>query len=145
MGTLTLPSHGAVYLDTSAVIYSVEHNEPYFTLLAPAWQQAEAEQFVLVCSELVISETLVRPIRDGNMGLAADFRAVFDAPEVDLIPATRQLWEETARLRADTGLKTPDALHAATSLRAGCALFVTNDSDFRRVQGLPVVVFDDLL
>ena len=145
MGPLTLPSHGAIYLDTSAIIYSVERNEPYFTLLAPAWQQAEGGQFVVVCSELVIAETLVRPIRDSNADLAAAFSAVFAAPEVVLVPATRQLWEDTARLRAEIGLKTPDALHAATALQAGCALFVTNDTDFHRVQGLPVVVLDDLL
>ena len=29
---MTLPSLGAVYLDTSAVIYSVERNKPYFFL-----------------------------------------------------------------------------------------------------------------
>ena len=145
MGPLTLPSHGAIYLDTSAIIYSVERNEPYFTLLAPAWRQAEAGQLVVVCSELVIAETLVRPIREGYSDLVAAFLAVFAAPEVDLIPTTRQMWEDTARLRAETGLKTPDALHAATALRAGCALFVTNDTDFRRVQGLPVVVLNDFL
>ena len=145
MGPMTLPLHGAVYLDTSAIIYSVERNEPYFTLLAPAWQQSEAGQFAVVCSELVVAETLVRPIREGHADLEAAFRAVFAAPEVDLIPATRELWDDTAHLRAETGLKTPDALHAATALRAGCALFITNDTDFRRVQGLPVVVLDDLL
>lgn len=53
--------------------------------------------------------------------------------------------EETARLRAATGLKTPDALHAATALQAECALFVTNDTEFRRVDGLPVAILDDLL
>ena len=145
MGPIGLPSHGAVYLDTSAIIYSVERNEPYFTLLAPAWHQAEAGQLVVVCGELVIAETLVRPIREGNVDLAAAFQAVFAAPEVDLVPTTRRLWEDTARLRAETGLKTPDALHAATALWAGCALFITNDTDFRRVEGLPVVVLDDLL
>ena len=145
MGPLTLPSHGAIYLDTSAIIYSVERNEPYFTLLAPAWQQAEAGQFIVVCSELVMAETLVRPIREGDADLEAAFWAVFAAPEVSLIPATRQLWEDTARLRAESGLKTPDALHAATALRAGCALFITNDTDFRRVHELPIVVLDDLL
>ena len=145
MGPMTLPLHGVIYLDTSAIIYSVEHNEPYFTLLAPAWQQAEAGQFAVVCSELVIAETLVRPIRESNSELETAYRAVFAAPEVDLVPATRELWDATARLRAETGLKTPDALHAATALRAGCALFITNDTDFHRVQGLPVVVLDDLL
>ena len=145
MGTLTLPTRGAIYLDASAVIYSVERNEPYLTLLAPAWRQAEAGQFIVVCSELVIAETLVRPIREGNAVLATAFRSVFAAPEVDIVPVTRQLWEDTARLRAETGLKTPDALHAATALSAGCAIFITNDTDFRRVEGLPVTILDDLL
>ena len=145
MGQIELPSHGSIYLDTSAMIYSVERNEPYLTLLAPAWRQAEAGQLVLVCSELVIAETLTLPIREGKTDLEAAFQAVFAAPEVQLIPATRRLWEDVARLRAETGLKTPDSLHAATALSAGCALFVTNDTDFRRVDGLPLVVLDDLL
>ena len=145
MGQIRLPSHGAVYLDTSAIIYSVERNEPYFTLLAPVWRQAESGQFVVVCSELAVSETLVRPIRENNAYLEAAFRAVFAAPEVQLVSVTRQLWEDTARLRAETGLKIPDALHAATALQAGCAQFVTNDTDFRRVPGLPIVILDDLL
>ena len=145
MGRIRLPPGGAIYLDTSAIIYSVERNEPYFALLAPVWRQAEAGQFVVVCSELAIAETLVRPIRESNEDLEAAFRAVFAAPEVQLVPAARRLWEDTARLRAETGLKTPDALHAATALRAGCALFITNDTDFRRVGELPTVVLDDLL
>ena len=145
MGTLTLPSSGSIYLDTSAVIYSVERNEPYLTLLAPAWQQAEAGQLVVVCSELVIAETLVRPIRERDLDLEVAFRNVFAAPEVQVVPTTRRLWEETARLRAATGLKTPDALHAVTALQAEVALFITNDADFRRIDGLPIIVLDDLL
>ena len=145
MGALRLPSHGAIYMDSSALIYSVERNEPYLTLLAPVWQQAEVGQFVVVCSELAVAETLVRPIREGNADLEAAFRAVFAAPEVQLVPVARYLWEDAARLRAETGLKIPDALHAATALRAGCALFITNDTDFRRVRELPTVVLDDLL
>ena len=69
MGPLRLPSHGAIYLDTSAIIYSVERNEPYLTLLAPVWRQAEAGQFVVVCSELAVAEALVRPIR-GEMRIS---------------------------------------------------------------------------
>ena len=145
MGTLTLPSSGSIYLDTSAIIYSVERIDPYLTLLAPAWQQAESGQVVLVCSELAIAETLVRPIRERDLDLEAAFRNVFAAPEVQVVPTTRRLWEEAARLRAATGLKTPDALHAVTALQAECALFITNDPDFRRVDELPVTILDDLL
>ena len=145
MGTLTLPSSGHIYLDSSAIIYSVERIEPHFSLLAPAWQQAEAGHFTVVCSELVIAETLVRPIREHDLSLAAAFRSLFASREMQLIPATRQLWDAAAHLRAYTGLKTPDALHAVTAQQVGCALFVTNDSDFRRVERLPLAILDDLL
>ena len=64
---------------------------------------------------------------------------------MNLIPATLATWEDAALIRAETGLATPDALHAATALGAGCAAFITNDTDFRRVDDLPVVVLDDLV
>jgi predicted nucleic acid-binding protein len=145
MGTLTLPSTGPIYLDASGFIYSVERIEPYHTLLAPLWRQAQTGQFVIVSNELVVLETLVKPLREGDTVLEQLFRALFHAREVQLIPATLSLWEHAARLRADTGLKTPDALHAATALDTASTLCITNDRDFYRVEGLPVVVLDDLL
>ncbi len=144
MGSLILPDEGPTYLDSNAIIYSVERNEPYCTLLDPLWQQVEAGRCIVVCSELVVTEALVKPIRDRNVGIEMLFRSLFNTGDIDLIPATRQVWEDVARVRAETGLKTPDALHAATALGARCTLFVTNDRDFRRVSGLPVAVLDDI-
>lgn len=145
MGTLTLPNTGPIYLDASRFIYSVERIEPYHTLLAPLWRQAQTGQFVIVSNELVVLETLVKPLREGDTVLEQLFRALLHAREVQLIPATLSLWEHAARLRANTGLKTPDALHAATALNAASTLCITNDRAFRRVEGLPVVVLADLL
>ncbi len=84
-------------------------------------------------------------MREGDRALETACRDVFAAPEMQIVPATRELWEDAARLRAETGLKLADALHAATALRASCELFVTNDADFRRIEGLSTVVLDDLL
>ena len=142
---LTLPTHGPVYLDANGFIYSVERVEPYSTLLEPMWRQARAGEFDVASSDITILETLVKPLREGDEVVEMLLRSMFDAHEVSLIPATRELWEDAARIRADTGLKTPDALHAATALNTGCAVFVTNDTDFRRVEGLPIVVLDDLI
>ena len=145
MGSLILPTGGSVYIDANAIIYSVERIEPYRELLAPMWQEAGAGRFALASSELVVLETLIKPLREGNARLEMLFRSIFAAAEMDLIPATLAIWEDAARIRAATGLKTSDALHAATALQAECTLFVTNDGDFRRVQGLPVAVLDDLV
>ena len=145
MGPLTLPTGGSVYVDANAIIYSVERVEPYRSLLTPMWEEARAGRFSLASSELIVLETLIKPLREGNARLEMLFRSILDAAEMSLVPATLAIWEDAARIRAETGLATPDALHAATALRAACALFVTNDTDFRRVQGLPIVVLDDLL
>ena len=145
MGSLILPPDGPIYLDASGFIYSVERIEPYRTLLEPLWRQAQAGQFVIVCNDLVVLETLVKPLRDADTAVERLFRELFDADEVMLVPTTRQLWEEAARLRASTGLKTPDALHAVAAQHAQCTLFITNDGAFRRLPSLPVVVLNDLL
>ena len=145
MGPLTLPAGGSVYVDANAIIYSVERIEPYRGLLAPMWQEARAGRFTLASSELVVLETLIKPLREGNARLEMLFRSIFVAAEMELIPATLAIWEDAARIRATTGLKTPDALHAASALQAECALFLTNDSDYRRVQGLPITGLDDLV
>ena len=145
MGSLTLPLSGPVYLDTNGFIYSVERIEPYRTLLEPMWLQAQAGQFEIVSSELVILETLVKPLREADTLLEHLFRSLLYSREVRLIPATAAIWEHAARLRASTGLKTPDALHAATSLAAGSTLLISNDEAFRRVADLPLALLDEIV
>lgn len=139
MGALILPPSGSVSMDANSAIYAVEKIEPYHSFLAPLWPTAQAGQLSLVTSELTWLETLVKPLREGNTALELLFRAFLTAREVELIPTTLSLWEQAARLRA-LGLKTPDALHAATGLAVGCVLFLTNDAAFLRVPGLPVTV-----
>jgi predicted nucleic acid-binding protein len=145
MGSLTLPTQGPIYVDANGFIYSAERIEPYRTLLEPMWQQARAGQFTIVSSELVLLETLVKPFRESDTLLEDLFRRLLYSREVQLLPATAALWEHAARLRATTGLKTPDALHSATALQASITLFITNDEGFRRVPNLPVVILDDLI
>ena len=145
MGPLNLPLAGLVYIDASGLIYSVERVEPYRTLLEPMWQEAQDGNLTIVSSPVLVIEALVKPLREGNAEIEMQYRELFSSNAVRLLDASYQVFEDAARLRASTRLKTPDALHAATALRAGCALFITNDTDFRRVEGLPVVVLDDLL
>ena len=84
MGRLTLPSTGPVYLDASGFIYSVERIEPYRTLLEPMWLQAQTGQFRILSSELVVLETLVKPLREGDTVVELLFRSLFEASEVRL-------------------------------------------------------------
>ncbi len=146
MGSLNLPASGQVYVETPTLIYSVERHPLYGPLLDPFWQAALAGQIRPVSSELIITEVLVVPLRRGDVGLQAAYEAALFQADLHLLPITKDVLREAARLRAAIpGLRTPDALHAATALLAGCALFLSNDAGFRRVPGLPLALLDDVL
>jgi predicted nucleic acid-binding protein len=128
VGTLTLPASGLVYLDAQVVIYSVETHADYWPLLQPLWQAAQARALQLVSSELTLMETLVGPLRSGDTRLSTAYEQLFPSPEMQPLSITTAVLREAARLRAAVPpLRTPDAIHAATALLAGCVLFVTND------------------
>jgi predicted nucleic acid-binding protein len=146
VGALTLPASGFVYLDTNAVIYSIERIEPFYTVLLPVWQDVAAHSISVITSELTLLEVLVKPLRTGNQRLEVGFRRLLEHTQgVRLVPLSRSMIERAAQLRATTNLKTPDAIHAATALEYHCALFLTNDPAFRQVPGLPVILLSDLL
>lgn len=146
MGTLTLPTSGSVYVDANALIYRVENVQPYLAAMQPLWNALDAGTQAVVTSELSLLEVLVKPIQQGNVLLQQLFEGtLYGTPGLTCLPITRQILESAAQLRATAGLKTPDAIHAATALLAGCTLFVTNDPAFRRVSSLNVAILSDII
>ena len=56
-----------------------------------------------------------------------------------------EIADQAAKLRAESNLKTPDAIQAATALASQATGLISNDPAFRRVKELEVLTFDDLL
>ncbi len=144
MGQLTIPPDATVYVDTAPVIYSVEINLDYWTLLQPLWAKSQANEVNIVSSELLLLETLVSPLKNSNTSLIEIYEDLF-RDDIHLVAISQDILRSAANLRAITHLKTPDAIHAATVLSLGCTLFLTNDGGLRTVPGLSVVVLKDVL
>jgi predicted nucleic acid-binding protein len=66
-------------------------------------------------------------------------------PNLAWVDADFGIANRAAELRARYGLKTPDALHAATAIDAGVTGFVTNDAEYGRVQEFQTLQFEKLL
>lgn len=66
-------------------------------------------------------------------------------PNLDWIAPSLDIADTAARIRALNRLTTPDALQAATAIRASAAGLITNDAAFERVEGFETLVLDELL
>jgi predicted nucleic acid-binding protein len=91
-------------------------------------------------SELVRMESRLQALRDEREGLLAIYDRYFDRCE--MIPFDRTLFDLASRLRVDHRVKTPDALHLAAALTAGCDQFWTNDSQLAKAAGTQLEVWD---
>lgn len=113
-----------IYLDSAPVIYLVEGVAPF----APALIARLAEPgTVQLCSELARLECRVKPVRDGEAALLAAFDRYFAKVIYTIVPITRPVIDRATDLRARYNFKTPDALHLAAAIGAGCDVFLTND------------------
>ncbi len=124
-----------IYLDSCMVIGLIEGN----TEQRKALKNYLAFQTVF-SSELVRLEARLLAIRQNNAAHLKIYDAFFAACEfVDL---NRAVFDLAATLRATSHLKTPDALHLAAAIHAGCEQFCTNDKQLVKVAEQQIKVID---
>jgi len=123
-----------VALDTVALIYFLEHHPLHFDTARRILLRIEEGTIGGVVSALVFAELLVPAYRAGDRQRAGSaLRLLASFPNLKAFDVTTEIAAEAARLRARYGLRTPDAIHAATALLAGADTIVSNDRDLRKV------------
>ena len=144
MGELNLPIGSSVYIDTPILIYTLENHPDFYPLLQPLWAKFGNSEISISTSELIITEALVSPLRGGDARSIANYEQLIFHAGINLIPIDRNILLAATNLRAKYRIKTPDAIHAATSLSRGCNRFITNDKGFRNIAGLPVLILSEI-
>ncbi|MGH7456023.1 MAG: type II toxin-antitoxin system VapC family toxin [bacterium] len=66
-------------------------------------------------------------------------------PNLLLSQLDEEIAVKAATIRADYKLKTPDAIQIAAAIVGGARLFLANDTIFRRVKEIEVVMLDDFV
>ncbi len=131
------------FFDASALIYLIEGAEPFATKVRKELAAAAKTYPDLgaAVSRLSWLECRVGPMKDNDNPTLALFDTFFARPDLVWVDMVKDVVELAAAIRVQTGLKTPDALQAASCLQLGGEhLFLTGDSAFRRVAGLNVKV-----
>ena len=147
MGALAsaLAGHRLIALDTSVWIYHFEGSLAYGHAADSVLEAVTQALIGAVASELVLLELLVGPLKKGLQDVADEIElALLHFPHLRLAPVTRGVLIRAAEIRARYGLRTPDAIMLATAVESGATLAVTNDSAWRKVNEIEVLLLRDL-
>jgi predicted nucleic acid-binding protein len=116
-----------IYLDSNVFIYAFEDYPAYHEDCANILDGIDAGLIEAVASELVFLEILYRPLQS-DIALAERYVETMESViGLFLMPVTRSVILRAAVMRVEARLNSPDAIHLATAIEAGCNAFVTND------------------
>ncbi len=145
MGGLTQLMGKTVALDSPAIIYYVEESSTFLPLIRPFFEAVRRGEISVVTSAITMTEVLVHPFKHGNTDLAAEFRRLFlGTRHFQTVSVTPEIAEIAARLRADHGIRTPDALHAATAIQCDAEYLLTNDDHLKSISKPKVMMIPEL-
>ena len=127
------------FFDASALIYLIESKAPFASKVRQelAATASSYPDLGAAVSRLTWLECRVGPMKTNDSKTLGAFDAFFARPDLVWVELTKDVVELAAAVRVKHGLRTPDALQAASCMQLGADhLFLSADGAFRRVSGL---------
>lgn len=134
-----------IFLDANVIIYQVEGSANFHDRVLETVEELlrKHPRAGFAVSRLSVLECLVKPVREGSAAVIERYRAFFAASGLQVVDISSQVIETALLLRAHQGLRTPDAIQAASALSLnGPVVFLTGDKAFGKVAGLSVRVIE---
>ena len=123
-----------IFWDACAIIYFVEGASPWAERLFDTLEALRQPNQQHAISQLSILECRIKPRRERDDKTLARYDHFFSRTDLIIAPISSDVLARATDLRAFTGLKTPDAIQAATALALSQnPVFITNDASFARV------------
>jgi predicted nucleic acid-binding protein len=133
-----------IFLDTAPVIYFVEKNPSFTSKVQPIFDRLDNGTLTAVVSPITLAECLVLPYQGSKPNVVRIFTDLLvNGQNILFFPIDDLIADKAAGLRARYGLALTDAFQIATSIRAGCDAFLTNDIKLSRVQEIPILTISE--
>ena len=115
-----------VFWDTNLFIYLIEENDLYIESLNNMLIFLEDNNYEIITSTLTLGEILTKPYKDNRLDLVEKYKTFFS--NMELIELNSEIATLFSKIRADYGIKTPDAIQLASAIYSKCDFFATNDN-----------------
>ena len=126
---------GPLVIDTSVILSYLYGADTFSAAAAVVLDDLVGPDAPAVVSAVTVTEILVRPFRTGPPAVATAELFLRHAADVTIRVIDYDIAREAARVRALTGLKTPDALIVATAIVEGIGTIVSTDERWRGALG----------
>lgn len=146
MGIMEDLGKGPVFFDTCVFIYFIEESRPYIDIVAQIFEAISEGRISAATSGITLFETLVVPLRTNDVLLASRYKEFLCESEgLTILNLDDEVLYKGALLKAQLGVKTPDALQIAAAQVANCTTFITNDRRLPKIPGLQILQLSDYL
>jgi predicted nucleic acid-binding protein len=142
-----IKNHKRIMIDTAPIVYFIEEHGEFGEIADEIFKMINDDSsYHSFSSVITITEVLTQPLRKSRRDLYEKYKKFllnssnFFVYSIDPIVA-----EKAAELRAQFGIKTPDALQLAVGIENNGSLFITNDNVLKKVNGIEVLVLKDYL
>jgi predicted nucleic acid-binding protein len=125
-----------LYLDTNIFIYATINTQDLGEKARSLLQKIQQGEEKAETSALTFDEVFWA-VKKHNLELAFEAcQALLNFPNLEIIPADRELAFSALQLIREYHLAPRDAMHAATAIAEKADCVVSTDADFDRVKGL---------
>ena len=132
----------SVYLDTNIVFRLMEYRDEDVRAFL---RKVHSRSGSVVSRELTLAETLVIPFKDGDGEPVRQYETFLTTGNgVSVVAISRSVMRRSAELRARFNNRTPDAIHVACALEAGCRYFTTADRRLQAPDDIEILDVADL-
>jgi uncharacterized protein len=127
-----------IYLDSNIVIYLIEQSPPFGARATACIAALTAAGDAIVVSDLTRMECRSNPVAAADQVTLDLYDVFFGQAVARLMPLSRAVVDRATEIRGRYRFKTPDSLHLAAAVEAGCQNFLTNDLRLSRFTDLVV-------
>lgn len=123
-----LSEHKLVFLDTMVFVYLLERNPAYAALAGTVLESVETGELEALTSVLTLAEVLTGPAQAQDAEALRDYTLYLTHfPHLKIMSIETGHAPTIAKVRALTGLRTPDATQIALAKVAGADAIIGND------------------
>lgn len=145
-----LKNHPIIGLDSSIFIYHLEDHPRYSPLTEIIFHALEKGTTKGITSYLTfyltLMEILAKPKAEGLSQVVRDYEYYLTTfPNLTFSEMELEIARKASGLQAQERIKAPDAIQLATAMLHGATGFLTNDKVFDRIQGIDILLLDQLL